>query len=156
MDQLRYDPPGPPEYPCCGHLNKSFKCRKLTMRDIKEFHENFYSTRAKNSQDAFIIKHVKVTSAKRPRPKKKLTSTKKVSTNYYIRVSGTEKFCIRVCQQTFVNVLQVSRKRIQNLARKFLNTGRMPVDKRGGARPNPLYDKKKAAIKRKRPLLKHS
>ncbi|XP_050313099.1 uncharacterized protein LOC126748122 [Anthonomus grandis grandis] len=143
----RYDPPGPPEYPRCDHLNKSYKCKRLTMRDIKEFHANFSATREKNFQDAFIIKHVKVTTAKRPRPKKKPTSTKKVSTNYYIRLSGTEKFCLRVCQQTFVDILQISRKRIQGLARKFLNTGRMPVDRRGGARPNHLYDRKKTAIR---------
>lgn len=144
----RYGPPGPPEYPRCGHLTKSYKCKKLTMKDIKEFHQNFYSTRDKNLQDAFIIKHVTVTTIKRARPTKHSTSIKKVSTNFYIRVSGTEKFCLRVCQQTFVNVLQISRKRVQTLAKKFLITGRMPIDRRGGARPNPVYESRRTAIKK--------
>lgn len=117
------------------------------MRGIRDFHKNFYSTREKNLQDAFIIKHLKITAAKRPRPSKRPTSTKKVSTNFYIRVSGTDSFFLRVCQQTFVDVLQISRKRVQHLARQFLNTGSMPVDKRGGARRNPLYEKKRASIK---------
>lgn len=143
----RYDPRGPPAYPSCDHFNKSYKCRKLRMRDIKEFHQNFYSTREKNVQDAFIIKHVKVKSAKRPRNIKRPTSTKKVSTNFYIRVSSTDAFCLRVCQQTFIEVLQISRKRVQSLARKFLTTGTMPIDRRGGARPKPIYERRKAAIK---------
>lgn len=117
------------------------------MRDIKEFHQNFYSTREKNLQYAFIIKHVKVKTSKRPRNIKRPTPAKKVSTNFYIRVSGTDAFCLRVCQQTFINVLQISRKRVQFLSRKFLTTGRMPIDRRGGARPKPIYERKKAAIK---------
>ncbi|KAL4714304.1 hypothetical protein ACJJTC_009656 [Scirpophaga incertulas] len=61
----RYSAKSPPGTPNCIHnaTNKHFHCKRLTLLDIAHFHEVFYKTNNKKDQDAFILKHCKVTKA---------------------------------------------------------------------------------------------
>ncbi|CAG4958882.1 unnamed protein product [Colias eurytheme] len=67
----RYSAKMPPGLPRCNHdaENKQFNCCKLTMLDVANVHEEFYRTKNKKDQDAFLLKHCKVSRVKRRRPR---------------------------------------------------------------------------------------
>lgn len=127
-----------PSYPTCGHKGPTYRCLKLRMADIKHFNEAFYASTDKIQQDCFLLKYMEVRQPVRDRHSKDSSSRKGISCKYFINIKGAEKFQIQVCQQTFIHVLDVSRDRIQRIARNFLQTSEMPVENRGGNH-KPLY-----------------
>ncbi|RZF43395.1 hypothetical protein LSTR_LSTR001656 [Laodelphax striatellus] len=66
---LRYSAKHLPVFPKCGHRGTSFNCSLLTMNDVKNFHESFYSVKTKSSQDAFILKYCSCAPPARHHPK---------------------------------------------------------------------------------------
>uniref|UniRef100_A0A1B6LBY1 DUF7869 domain-containing protein n=1 Tax=Graphocephala atropunctata TaxID=36148 RepID=A0A1B6LBY1_9HEMI len=139
-------PSGLPEAPKCSHNGPTYRCKSLRMSDIQEFHGSFYKTPVKTVQDSFILKHIEVSMPKRDRSKKN-GGKKSVSVKYFVKVKGTTKFKIQVCQNTFLGVLNVSRFRVNNIAKNFAITGRMPVERRGGYRLNEQFHRKRESVK---------
>lgn len=117
------------------------------MSDTKEFHRAFYSSTDKTVQDSFIVKFILVKPPKRDRHVKENSSRKRIVCEYFVKVKGTEKFQIQVCQQTFINILNVSKDRIQRIARNFMKTGEMPKENRGGNHQKPIFNNKKCSVK---------
>ena len=52
------------------------------MQDIKEFHEQFYSTNDYNSQNAFLLKYNEIIPVNRKRPKNKTHTEKEFVKNF--------------------------------------------------------------------------
>lgn len=113
------------------------------MGDIQQFHSNFYSTTSKIEQDKFILKYIQPEIPKRNRSIKPNSSKKKVSTRYFIKVKNTDHFQLEVCQRSFLNILHISKDRVQRIARNYLDTGLLPVENRGGNRNKPEHYKEK-------------
>lgn len=110
------------------------------MQDIRRFHEAFYSNKTKVDQDNFILKHTSQSKPKRQRSIKGTRSGNTVSVQYCIK---TKKGLVSVCNKAFVNILGISKFRVQRLNRNFLTTGLSAKENRGGdRRSGPLLFKK--------------
>lgn len=133
-----------PEKPTCIH-KKNYQYTSLTMRDLNAFHSRYYKNKDKRSQDAFIMKHIKGSYTSRRRPRQGNRKGKELTTKYYI-YSRSSKKMIRVCQKTFINILDIKRYRVERISKNFLKEGLMPEDNRGGDRKSHKYLGKKTAI----------
>ncbi|RZF42031.1 hypothetical protein LSTR_LSTR006624 [Laodelphax striatellus] len=131
----RHKPKNLPNMPKCDHKgNKTFRCKNLKIGDVKDFHDNFYKSVEKPTQDAYILKYIGISQPARRRSVKEDSSKKGISVNYFIKVKNASDFKFQVCQKTFLGVLNISKDRVQRIARNHLNTGEMPREKRGGDR----------------------
>lgn len=134
--------------PSCDHKgNKTFRCKNLRIVDVKEFHDNFYKTTDKATQDAFILKYIGIREPARRRSKKMDSSKKGISVNYYVKVKSAGDFKLQVCQKTFLNILLISKDRVQRIARNHLRTGEMPLEKRGGDKTSKRFLAKKTSVR---------
>lgn len=105
---------------------------ELKGQDIRRFHSQFYNEKTKPLQDAFILKYIQHTKIKRRRPSTATNRIQDIRCKYF--VPTRTKSLIPVCLNTFMSILKVSRFRINNIVRKFIDTGQMPQERRGGDR----------------------
>nr|CAI5836576.1 unnamed protein product [Callosobruchus analis] len=128
----RYLPKTLPQFPQCGHTGKPyqpFQCSSLlTMRDIKYFYDAFYKTSSKVAQDHFILKHCSASNLKRSR-KRKEEIDKVVYT-----VRRRDGLLVKVCRQSFMDILGVKKDRILNILKRYKDNNEMPLERRGGDR----------------------
>lgn len=141
----RYSPKDLPARPQCNHATKAFKCSSLTMTDIKYFHESFYKFKDKIKQDAFLLKYCILKQIKRRRPKNKQHKEKQFQTKFTI-FSKTKKSTVPVCQKAFLDILHITKHRVQYVIKQYDETGTIAVEKRGGDHKSHLYKEKKQAI----------
>lgn len=120
------------------------QCRNLTMRDLKYFHENFYSSHEKLKQDSLILKYTQTLHVKRRRPKNGSYSRKQYQTKFFI--SNIEGILIPVCQVSFLNVLNIKRCRVQRVVENFMKSGQSPAENRGGDYKSSKYKTKSLAV----------
>ncbi|CAG4975957.1 unnamed protein product [Colias eurytheme] len=144
----RYSAKTPPGLPSCNHGqdNKHFKCKKITMLDIQSFHGEFYKTKNKKDQDAFILKHCKVTKIKRRRPRVGVRKPTEHTTKLYVRRRGDTKLLL-VCQKTFLGILNISAHRIRKVSQTFTATGSVVQERRGGDHTSAKNRNKLIAVK---------
>lgn len=135
---------GLPVVPQCGHYSGAFQCKTLTMRDLKTFHDKFYSSHNKLKQDALILKFTQAIHVKRRRPKNQSHSRKQFQTKYF--VSTYERSLIPVCQSTFLNTLNIKRCRVQRVVSNFVKTGGAPCENRGGDFKSGKFENKRLAV----------
>lgn len=120
------------------------------MRDVMSFHKLYYKKSEKQYQDHFILKHVKIFNCKRRRPGQsknldnpKCYDSKLRTTKYFVR--NVDKEEIPVCSETFKNILQVSRPRINNVTAQFHVKGFIE-DRRGGFKKHAIYQPKNECV----------
>lgn len=118
------------------------------MQDVRRFHFNFFSTKNKLLQDAFILKYTRVGKPQRQRSRKG-GAKKSVHIKYFIpsyrTTSGTN--LKQVCQKMFMSILCVSKTKIQRICKNHFTTGLPPTDKRGGDTRSTKFTAKKKAVK---------
>ncbi|CAK1578323.1 unnamed protein product [Parnassius mnemosyne] len=143
----RYSPKESPNRPRCQHLRKGvYKCESITMRDVMNFHAAFYKYHNKETQDAFLLKYCVPVIPKRKRPKNKKHHPKTIHTNYSI-YSVSQKKKITICQKAFLGILNITKHRVQYIAKKFVESGGQAVkEKRGGDHKSHLFTEKKNAV----------
>lgn len=116
---FRYSPKNVPVFPKCGHRGdkESFVCWRLSMNDIRRFHEMFYSSRKKTDQDTFIITYCSAGAPKRKRPKVNVRNKPKtVSLTYTVqKMDGTK---VVVCRDAFLGILGVKKDRVLRVVKK--------------------------------------
>nr|CAH7751566.1 unnamed protein product [Callosobruchus chinensis] len=117
------------------------------MRDIREFHANFYSNETKIEQDAFLLKYIAISKPKRESCTKANSSRKGVAVQYYVKLVASKTFQLQVCQNTFLGILHVSKDRVQRIARNNILTGKVPVEKRGGDTRAAFYEDRRKSVK---------
>ena len=115
------------------------------MSDLNVFHSSFYKNKDKNSQDAFILRHIKGSNTSRRRPRQGNRKEKELTTKYYV-YSRSAKKPIRICQKSFINILDIKRYRVESISKKNLKEGLMPNENRVGDRKSQKYLGKKTAI----------
>lgn len=144
----RHMPHEPPNYPTCNHNGKTFRCGRLKMCDINDFHKSFYCSYNKIVQDQFLLKYMDVRKPLRSR-KRKGGPGKNFTVKYFVRVSGTKNFTLQVCKNAFINILHVSGDRLRILANKFALYGSVPLkENRGGQRIQEVNVSKRQSVKR--------
>ncbi|KAK4886850.1 hypothetical protein RN001_003121 [Aquatica leii] len=134
----RYTAKNLPIFPKCGHKGKPYQpyqCNShLSMTDIKQFHKLFYSNRDKAAQDAFILCYCTGTPPKRSRTGKNESKIIKRSISILYTIPTKEGIKIPVCREAFLGVLDLKKDRIIRLIKKFKETGKQPIENRGGDR----------------------
>lgn len=116
------------------------------MQDIRRFHESFYSNKDKVSQDNFILKYTSQDTPKRRRPSEKEGSQKDVTIAYFIKSRSLG--LVQVCGSTFLQVLGISKFRVQNICKKHHETGKNPRENRGGDRMSQKYLSRKSEVRK--------
>jgi len=144
MDFIRYGPHSLPIYPKCGHKSGAFQCTLLQMNEIKRFHSKFYGTKEKTFQDNFLLKYCKTVPIKRKRPKNSQHVAKKFQTRFYILTN--ENRMLAVCKKAFMDVLGITRRRIDTVTKNFYRTSLPAKENRGGDRKLEKYMLKKNAV----------
>lgn len=114
------------------------------MIDLKDFHSKFYDQKDKIGQDHFMLKHIETRNVKRRRTFNEAYSPRLVQSKYFIR--NRQNMLIPVCLKTFLNTLNVSRFRVNLLAKQFHMTGEMPLERRGGNRKEILFEAKRNQV----------
>lgn len=115
--------------------------------DIEYFHEVFYKTKNKKDQDAFILRHCKVTKCKRRRPRVGLRKPTQHVTKLFVHKRNSVKL-LRVCQKTFVCILNITVQRVRTVSRTLAATGSVVTEKRGGDHTSAKNVHKLRAVKR--------
>lgn len=142
----RYSSKGLPERPVCQHNTNAFKCGSLSMGDIKYFHDIFYKKPSKGSQDAFILKYCKPKKIKRRRGQPNSNQRKLLQTKFKV-FCLSQKCIVPVCQIAFLNILQITKHRVQTIMKHFFRTGSLKTERRGGNRKELLFKEKLDAVK---------
>lgn len=117
------------------------------MRDIREFHTNFYSNQTRILQDAFLLKFMSVKKPIRSRSVKENSSRKGVTTQYFVKQFDTRDFQLQVCKAAFMGILDVSKDRLKKIAKDHLLTGQLPKENRGGDRKSAKYGNRRRSVK---------
>lgn len=133
-----------PEHPKCKHADGALKCKTLTMQEIRKFHENFYRSKNKSDQDTFMLKYIVTSQKKRLRAKNNKYNAPNFRSKYFVPAKNMR--LVPVCLQTFTSILDVSRFRINIMVKKFMATGQMPTEARGGNRKKDVFKAKKEAV----------
>ncbi|XP_046684389.1 uncharacterized protein LOC124370144 [Homalodisca vitripennis] len=145
----RHRPKGFPQMPSCKHSAKSkYRCAELSLQDVRKIHQQYYKDADLQSKKNFILQHVIVSSAKRTRLPEGIKSKRNVSTDFFLpkmRNNKTEN--VKVCRAALLTILQESKNRVQLICKKYLETGVVPLETRGGARQVDKYNIKKDSIK---------
>lgn len=140
---FRYKSKSLPRMPNCGHNTKTYKCSTLSMQDVRRFHQAFYQTSRKVLQDNFILKYTSQSTPQRSRAKIPSSSRKAVAIKYLFK---TKSGCVQVCSNTFLQILGISRDRVQRICRNHLVTNQSPKEKRGGDRRSEIYSQRRQAV----------
>nr|CAI5851159.1 unnamed protein product [Callosobruchus analis] len=118
------------------------------MRDIIYFYDAFYKTSSKVAQDLFILKHCSESNPKRSR-KRKEERNKKKSISVVYTVRRKNGLLVKVCRQSFMDILGVKKDRILNILKRYKdNNEMMPLERRGGDRVRAKNNDKRIAIRR--------
>lgn len=140
----RRKPKGLPNKPACKHKKKNLRCNDVPMQDIRRFHEVFYSNKDKISQDNFILKYTVQVNPKRRRPSEKAGSQKGLTITYYIKSRSLG--LVQVCGKTFLEVLGISKFRVQNICKRHHITGQAPKENRGGDTKSRKYKERRKEV----------
>lgn len=77
-----------------------------------------------------------------------MDSKRKVSTDFFLpKVRNNKIENIKVCRAALLAILQESKNRVHLVCKKYLETGVVPAETRGGARQLDKYNTKKESIK---------
>lgn len=124
--------------PKCNHFRGALLCRTLKGSDALFFSKGFYATTNKMHQDTLILANCSILKTKENNTKKK------ISIKYNVRTSCGK--LVRVCQSTFCGLLNIKRDRVQRVCKNHFETGRPPVERRGGDRKTIIFKNRKEAV----------
>lgn len=117
------------------------------MQDIRRAHQKFYSEANKIKQDEIILRFSQVTSTKRIRSRKDQYS-KQVTVKYLLpRLVGEHSEMVRVCKTAFRKILQITKRRVETVCKKYYTTGDSLKENRRGDTRSEKYINHVAAAK---------
>nr|XP_024218186.1 uncharacterized protein LOC112211192 [Halyomorpha halys] len=143
----RYKSPGVPiKQVKCVHRTKqnTYLCDKLKSTDISYFHRLFYTHETKMDQDRFIIKFTEAMKTQRSRVVNGKRGPNTFSYKYFVITSNNIK--IQVCRKAFIDVLLITKSRVEGVLKRFVETKKMPEETRGGNRKVSLFHDRKASV----------
>lgn len=100
--------------------------------------------KTKVDQDKFLLKYIETTYKKRRRPKNSEYRTTDFRSKYF--VPGHQMSLVPVCLKSFIGILDISRFRLNLIAKRYYETGQFPGENRGGARRIHLYAERKRSV----------
>jgi hypothetical protein len=119
----------------CNYSEKFCDAANLTLTDITKFHHLYWANKDSVSQKNFLIGFIDVQTPHRHRPNrgknKNVSQPKKWTLTYY---ALTEKGKVAVCRESFLSILNVGRRKMENAATEKQEAGCAVPEKRGSAR----------------------
>lgn len=115
------------------------------MKECLDFHTTFYKNKDRHSQNNFILQYTESKPVKRRRPTTSTKNPKQFHTKFFVKKNADNKK-IPVCQTTFLNILKISRSRVEFPNNKFQKLGFIPTETRGGDHVSAKFEDKKQAI----------
>lgn len=99
--------------------------------EVYNFHKMFYQYKDRKSQNLFLLKHLEINPVRRQRVKDehRKYSQSLCSTRFFVRDS--KQALVQICQQAFLKILHISRHRLNNIAKRYIQNGDLN-EKRGG------------------------
>ncbi|XP_072035964.1 uncharacterized protein [Amphiura filiformis] len=129
----------------CQHPIHSYcQARALDQVDREDMFRDCYVDSDKVRQDTFITSYVELTPVKRHRGGNNQRRARTYTAEYYARKHGGE--IVQVCQQTFMSLLCIGRKRLGNLLKYVWENNNRRPERRGGFRAKTGYEELKADI----------
>jgi hypothetical protein len=119
----------------CDHKTNSCSAGKLCDGDIIKFNEAFWKNKDAISQKKFLFNYVDVKTPESHRPGQRNSFRSEKTKTIHYRVQ-TKKGPIRVCRNSFLSILNVGRRKVENAAREKLEYLIAQPETRGGARVN--------------------
>jgi hypothetical protein len=107
------------------------------MKNVMDFHSLFYSRKERTFQDSIILKFIKVTPVKRKRSENNKTNGKMFQTKFFVKTGNG--ISVSVCQKAFLNILGITRTRVETIAKNFFSNGTTLTEKRGGDRKTSKF-----------------
>lgn len=103
----------------------------------------------KIKQDEIILRFTKGSVPKRTRVRSGLFN-KQVSMKYFLpkRTDENVHQQVQVCKNKFLSVFQVTKRRVENVCKKYFNTGNSPEEGRGGDTRSKHYENHRSAVRR--------
>lgn len=103
----------------------------------------------KIKQDEIILRFTKGSVPKRTRVRSGLFN-KQVSIKYFLpkRTDENVHQQVQVCKNKFLSVFQVTKRRVENVCKKYFNTGNSPEEGRGGDTRSKHYENHRSAVRR--------
>lgn len=127
----------------CLHNSDSAVCKvaSLSETDIDHFFTKLYENKRKVDQDKYLLCLVSVRKPKRLRRKNeadlkkapKYPRKERVTMSYHI-VNRLTAEKVPVCSESFASITNISRYRINHIAKNFFMTQEAPREKQGGSR----------------------
>lgn len=114
------------------------------MQDVRRFHQRFYSTCDKVTQDNFILKHTTQETPKRNRVKNGKKKPQVMNTYF---VATKSRGLVKVCSQTFLSILGISAFRVRHIGKLFFMEGCSPKERRGGDTQSKQHTGRRQAVR---------
>jgi hypothetical protein len=108
----------------CKHSEKFCDAANLTLSDITKFHDLYWANKDSVSQKSFLIGFIDVRTPRRHRPnqrKNEHVSQPKTRTLTYYVLTGKGK--VIVCRESFLSILNVGRRKVENAAAEKQEVG---------------------------------
>lgn len=117
----------------CEHNNTFCAAKRLVSDDLVKFHDGYWRKKNAVDQKSWLMNYIDVLVPERERPGQgKSRRSKKKKTIFY-RVQ-TKKGPVKVCRDTFLSIVNVGRRKVENAANDKINYCYAVPEKRGGAR----------------------
>lgn len=138
-----------PTLPQCIHSDNVFKCKDITMQDVRKFHKGFYATKNKVDQDNYILKY---TVSESPKRKRVAVENRKQTTenwNKYLipHTKSGQTSLVQVCKRAYCSILNISEKRAQRVCKRHFLSRNVASENRGGDHKSKLFEPKRNAVK---------
>lgn len=131
----------------CTHKSKKLNCCSVSLKDIQRQREIFYGYTSKIQQDQKLCHFMSVCPPHRRRKRDTTQENnckpKSFHVFYYFR---TKVVTVPVCKKFIMAAFNISAGRIRTVA-KFLESGQVPKEKRGGDRVSNKSVEKKNKVK---------
>lgn len=141
----KYVPKKAPGQIICSHKNKHLKCSSLTMTDIMNFHSSVYSSSKRSEQDALILKCCQTLKVKRRRPTKSMRLGRDFNIKYGVFRARNDR--VPVYQKAFLEILGITKYRVEYALKHFFYTGEIARERRGGNRKINKFKDQKESIR---------
>lgn len=126
----------------CEHRSHFCSANRLCKNDLIKFHDAYWCNNNAISQKSFLMNFIDVKLPERQRPGQGNSQRSNKKKTIFYRVQ-TKKGPVKVCRDTFLSILKVGRRKVENAARDKIEFCFAVPETRGGARHKLISRKAK-------------
>lgn len=126
-----------PTLSCSHEVSHFCSAKRLSAMDLAKFHDGFWQKQNAVSQNDYLMSYINVKAPDRQRPDQgnSQRSSKDITISYRVQ---SKKGPIKVCRATFLSILNVGRRKVENAGHQKMKFCYVLPETRGGARHTSL------------------